>query len=442
MKLKNLTYLTTNFFFIKCKLIFQLSFLFTFISIKSQNIANYINNGGFEQYHNCIITDINSVKYWRSIDSISWGNVGFYSTCFPNVPSGWLTYQWPRSGQNFCYPTFLCQPPQCSSNRGYARNRLKANLIAGKTYCVKFYVNIGNPATYGIDGFGAYFGDNNTLDTITKFTIPLTYLIPQVQNPANNIISDTLNWTLITGTFVSNGTEKNCVIGNFKSDLNTNKILINPSNLPFISADCAIDDVSCIPLDLPAYAGADTYCIPGNTVYIGRPQDVGIDEACVWYNITNTTTPIGNAAGIVVSPVTTSTYIVKQDICGIIKWDTVVVYQSALGIVSSSGVENSVKIYPSPANEILNVECQILNEGECIKLKILNNLGQIIREEVLRQAQQPNGVLTFEIKTDELPNGVYLLNLSSLGTRDLNTDSSYRRNDNVLKVSKRFVINR
>ncbi len=156
-QLKNCLLLSKVSFFKKEKLLIQF-FFFLAYTFYSQPIANYIYNGGFELKNNCIITDINSVKYWRSIDSVSGGNVQFYSTCFPNVPTGGLTYQWPRTGNNFCYPTFLCEPPQCSSYRGYARNRLKANLVAGKTYCVKFYVNIGNPATYGIDGFGAYFG--------------------------------------------------------------------------------------------------------------------------------------------------------------------------------------------------------------------------------------------------------------------------------------------
>src|SRR5690606_33046643 len=113
---------------------------------------------------------------------------------------------------------------------------------AGKTYCVKFYVNISNPSTYGIDGFGAYFGDNN-IDTITYCNVPLTYLIPQVQNPQGNIISDTLNWIAITGTFVANGTEKYLLLGNFLSNANTDTLMINPTNLPLIWTEGSIDDV-------------------------------------------------------------------------------------------------------------------------------------------------------------------------------------------------------
>ncbi len=273
----------------------------------------------------------------------------------------------------------------------------------------------------------ACFQNDNGIDTITKFTIPLTYIVPQIQNSTGNIISDTLNWTLVTGTFVANGNEKHCVIGNFKSDANTNKVLINTTNLPFIFADCAIDDVSCIPLDLPAYAGADAWAIPGTTLYIGRQQDVGIDEACTWYNLTNTTTPIANAAGfsLTVSAITT-TYIVKQDICGIIKYDTVVVHASALGIGSMSGVEAGFKVYPNPANDVLNIEISDaeLSRSGSLKLQITNNLGLLIREE---EVVLKNGTAQLNIK--ELESGVYVLKVAS-------TMLSHQG------ISKRFVVAR
>jgi len=385
----------------------------------NSQIANYVNNGGFEQYHNCLIPVINSVKYWRSIDSSISANVGFYSTCFPNVPSGSLTYQWPRTGQNFCYPTFLCQPPQCSSYRGYARNRLKTNLVTGKTYCVKFYVCVGNPASYGIDGFGAYFGDN-TLDTITTIGIPLTYLTPQIQNPNGNIISDTLNWTLVTGTFVAAGNEKHMVIGNFKSDAATTKTLINSNILPFVAMDACIDDVSCIDVDLPAYAGPDIWCIPGNSVYIGRPSDVGIDEACIWYKYPNMSTAIDTVAGLWVSPVVTTTYIVKQDICAGIKYDTVVVHQSATGINELDVLKDHLSVYPVPSKDELNLSLPF--DHTFHNITITNNLGQIMREEEI-VFKNNNATIT----TSDLPNGVYIFTL---------------KDKTNFQISKRFVIAR
>jgi hypothetical protein len=426
----------------KRQLLLQLSFLFFITLLKSQTIANYVNNGSFEDLYSCNLPAyLNKAKYWRSIDSIT-GSPSIFSTCvgLSNAPLNGNTYQYPLKGNTYVGSTIFSPPPPFPNgyNRDYFRNRLKQTLQGGKIYCVKFYVNIFNSSTYGIDGFGAYFGDN-TLDTITKGNIPLSYLVPQIQNPNNNIITDTLGWTLITGTFVATGNEKHMVLGNFKSDAATNTVLINPTYLPTVFADVAFDEVSCIPLDLPAYAAAgnDIWAIPGNTIYLGRPQDVGIDEACEWFKLPNTTNVIANAAGLTLTvAITTNTYMVKQTICGLIKYDTVVVHASGLGLVSSSGVENSVKIYPNPASEILNVELEILNgtsTRSVTKIQIINSLGQIIREEEIDLKNN-----TAVINTRQLANGVYVFALQHTST----PLSAGAQGDNSVKVNKRFVISR
>ena len=209
---------------------------------------------------------------------------------------------------------------------------------------------------------------------------------------------------------MANGTEKHCVIGNFKSDAATTKTLINSSSLPTIGCDILIDDVSCIPIDLPAYAGPDVFGIPGNTVYIGRPQDVGIDEACTWYNITNTTTPIANAAGITVTVgVSSQTYIVKQDICGNIKYDTVAVYASAVGNKELQIADYKLQIYPNPAKDLLYVEVSHASTP----LSVTNALGQLIIEEELVQNKK-------EIDVSKLPNGIYFLKVKYKNGTELN----------------------
>ncbi len=382
------------------------------IVYKSQ-IANYITNGGFENVYSCTGFDksITNAKGWRSIDSSIFGGLVLNTVCYSYVPYNGLTYQWPHSGNNDVQTTVLCQTPQCSPNpnRGYFRNRLKANLINGKTYCVKFYANVSNPTSYGISNLGAFFVDNS-IDTITYINIPLTYINPQVENPTANILTDTMNWVSITGTFVANGTEKNCVIGNFRSDAATTKTLINTTILPTVGCDILIDNVSCIPIDLSAYAGADAWAIPGTTIYLGRPQDVGIDEACKWYNLTNTTTPIANAAGFSLTvSATTTTYIVKQDICGVIKYDTVVVHPSALGNVEWQMLNDKLNIFPNPFNDKLNLQFTINDLAkEFTKAEIINSIGQLTKVIDLNYTDN-----TAVISTNELPEGVYHLLVKS-----------------------------
>src|SRR5690606_19944028 len=101
------------------------------------------------------------------------GGARWFSACNGRVPKHGNNYQYPHSGQAHVLATFYYPIPS-QYQRGYPKNRLKSTLQAGKTYCVKFYLNITNPSTHGIDGFGAYFGSNE-IDTITKCNVPLNY---------------------------------------------------------------------------------------------------------------------------------------------------------------------------------------------------------------------------------------------------------------------------
>jgi len=426
LQLKSLLLQNKRLFHFKKKYMIFHILLFSFFFYKSQ-IANYVSDGGFEILNSySLTTQYNVPKYWQPIDT----NKGstYLASMHPSLNSAPYAYgfQYPRNGQNYVICTFYCS--SCSNSlRAYARNRLKQNLQTGKTYCVKYYVVNTNNSPLAINSYGAYFADN-TLDTINYCNIPLTYINPQIENQTG-IITDTLNWVPITGTFVATGNEKYMVLGNFKSDAATNTLLINPTFSAALANDVCIDDVSVIDIDLPAYAGPDIWGIPTNTVYLGRPQDVGIDEACMWYHLPNITTAIDTAAGITVTVATTTqTYMVKQDICGNIKYDTVVVYASGTGLVSSSAVENSIKLYPNPANDILNIEFSLEQENNFNSVVIYNSLGQIIHEEEILIKNK-----SASIKTNDLPNGVYLLQLSF-------TDSSSGWNDSVRSTGKRFVI--
>jgi hypothetical protein len=391
----------------------------------SQSIGNYVNNGSFEDLYECQLPNfLAKAKYWRSIDSLNCG--GVFSSCsgLSNSPLNAYTYQFPKSGLSYILSTYFCVPPACqvNSNRCYQRNRLKQNLRSGKTYCVKFHVSISNNSTCGIDGFGAYFGDNS-LDTITQANIPLTYLTPQVQNANNNVIADTLNWTLITGTFVASGHEKFMVIGNFKSDAATNTVLINPTHLPVVFTDVCIDDVSCIELDLPAYAGPDRSIIPGDSAFIGRDPDFAIDPGCFWYRLPGMV-PLDTTSGLWVKPTVTTTYVVKQVLdCSAEKWDTVIVYMNLVGLFDPEAAEKAIRLFPNPARDHLELEISNTLFSEAFRtIRIYDQLGQIIREEEISLKQGNT-----RIATGDMAEGVYWLQL---------------RGENTPVLHRRFVIRR
>ena len=318
----------------------------------SQNV-NYVNNPSFElSIPSTTLGGFDAARYWSGIDSI---NCPGYYLCVKatgDVPY-FFGYQWPRSGDNFAVSTWFCDAATCpSSDRTYPTNRLKSPLKSGTRYCAKYYIVNTNNSPVGIESHGVCFG-NSSFDTITTCLIPLTYLIPQVQH-SGGIISDTLLWTPISGTFVAVGGEKFMMLGNFKSNLATNTIIINPTYLPTLINDVIIDDVSLIEYDLPAFAGRDTSITPGDSVFLGRIPEFGLDELCTWYKLPNIT-PIDTIAGFWINPVSTSTYMVRQEICGNVKWDTVTIGMNLVGLNDFIKKREALKIYPLPANDEIRI---------------------------------------------------------------------------------------
>lgn len=369
------------------------------LQVCGQQFANYVNNGSFENYFTSVIHHI--PYYWGATDSIQY----FGGLLIPpnQVPLSNYAFQWPHQGKNY----FIFSPYSQFSynNRGYPRNRLKQTLKAGKSYCVSFYVNLSNQSTYGIDAIGAYFG-NSSLDTIKSCTWPITYLTPQISNSSNNVITDTLNWVPITGTFVANGTEKYMIIGNFKSDVSTNSTMVRQTNPQVVASEYLIDDVKCIEMDAPAYAGPDKLIKYGDSVYIGQDSDYAIDPYCQWYQLPGMV-PLDTTSGIWVKPSVTTTYVVKQNIeCGSEKVDTVVISVNYVGL-NELAHDGGVKFFPNPASSTLYLET-FGDPGSGIMCTVFDQLGQIVKEEELvfndRKAS---------INLEALSNGAYFITIKN-----------------------------
>jgi hypothetical protein len=410
-RLKNWLFQSNNFLLQKTyRVITPVCFLFLGIYCKSQNIINYVNNGGFEDTIPGFSTNFfNTSRHWNTIDTGKFGY--FIFSTFPNISSAPYCstgFQYPRHGNNFMLGQFYCSGSLCTidTERGYPRNRLKGRLIAGKTYCGKYYVVNTNNNRVAIGNYGMYIGGED-MDTITYCNHELTYLIPQIEN-STGIIIDTLNWIPITGTFVANGSEKYLVLGNFRSNISTPTLQLN-SVLSTQTTDAYIDDVSLIEYELPAYAyqSPDAYILPGDSVYLGRERDVGIDEACLWYELPNTTTAIDTAAGIWVKPTQTTSYLVKQDICGNIKWALVTVNISDVGVNELGLIKNDFKLYPNPASNEITIAFN--NEADFTKpkeLKIIDVLGREVKTILIE-------IKTQKVNIEELSNGVYYLQLQT-----------------------------
>jgi len=228
------------------------SFIIIFIYISFQVYSlnaqvNLVPNPSFENMSQCP-TNANRIydaPPWFQT-CIQFGNTtnssssDLFDTCANHFALGipWNTvgYQYARTGIGYAgiygyYDTL--------NYREYLEVPLDSPLISNRKYCVEFYVSLAYIGV-GITNFGAYFSHDSLLDTTNLKAI--NYVIPQIENPSTNFLSDTLNWMLVSGNFIAAGGERFMTIGNFHLPANT-----NVQNLGGTSeAYYFIDDVSVV----------------------------------------------------------------------------------------------------------------------------------------------------------------------------------------------------
>ena len=229
---------------------FSLS-LFMYLQVHAQNL---VPNPSFEQYDSCPDnTDCNLS------DAIGWSCynscVVYFNSCAPNsyynyngVPYNPAGFQYPASGNAYVGEAFY--RPNSGYDRGYSEIKLISSLVINTKYYVTFKVSL--TSIDSVDGYNCAVNKEGALFT----TIPIncdTMLTPppnHVKVYTNTIITDTLNWTTIQGSFIADSTYKYIIIGNFFADTATNKIIFFQD----IDTGAAyyIDDV-CVSAD-------STYC--------------------------------------------------------------------------------------------------------------------------------------------------------------------------------------
>ena len=194
---------------------------------------NLIKNPSLEEYTCCPTNAgmIDCAIYWTqpvvgnssseylnkcAIDSIPPSNIGwlafFQHALFGNGYAGIRSYDYSIN----------------IPNREYIQGTLSESIIPNKCYYCQFWVklfNFTNSSIYpfcAIDALGIYFSD--TLPLKTDIDEMAMYYTAQINNPTGRIISDTNNWTKISGTFIATGEEKFITIGTFKQENEITKI--------------------------------------------------------------------------------------------------------------------------------------------------------------------------------------------------------------------------
>lgn len=229
--------------------------------------VNLVPNGDFETYSICpnMLGQINRAVPWYDPGVSS----DYYNACNlgqVGMPNNIQGSQIARSGNGYAGGGFF---HSISPNvREYIQIELNDTLVAGRAYCMTFYVSLVGNSRFGIDGVGAFLSN-----TPVSPPCPLCVIDTNATIQSSTIITDTINWVEISGQFISNGGEHYLTIGNFNTDNETNKTSVTPSGIA--ASYYYVDDVSLYMLPEPL-AGIDSTICKGDSVQIGDSVSSGI----------------------------------------------------------------------------------------------------------------------------------------------------------------------
>jgi hypothetical protein len=379
--------------------------LFSVLLYSTGFTQNLVPNGSFEEYSQCpdFASQLPYAIGWTAPTNNS---VDYMNTCSLNeeysVPrQSWVNFQEAKSGQ--AYVGFYFLNGIGNDYREYIQAELNTELNTDNCYLFEFYVVSSQNYKFATNNLGLHISEFAISSTNSEFILDLE---PQILKFGNPIISDTLNWVKVSGIYKANGNEKFITIGNFKTDIETEIQIVDID--AYFGAYYLIDEVSVIavsnlPNGMPANAGLDKAIELGDSVFIG--QEIS-NLNCTWRTLDGTLIE-ENISGIWVQPTEETTYVVEQNLCGTITYDTVIVYVNPVGLDDNlaspfgEGLRGRI-ISPNPNNG--SFEIQNPNKQK-LTFELKNALGQIVYQDKIITEKQG-----FELKLEK---GIYFATFSS-----------------------------
>ncbi|MEY4875258.1 MAG: hypothetical protein RL708_407 [Bacteroidota bacterium] len=357
--------------------------------------TNLVPNPSFEKYDTCP-NSYNQLQYAYPWDTLKNGggaapDLMVACSLLPSnigVPKSGVSFQYPRSGNAYSNASFYWNAHYFNE---YIQVPLKDSLIIGKVYCITFYLNLTDRSKYAIDQIGAYFDDGSIS---TCWCCP-AIVNPQVKSPIGVYLQDTTNWMKIQGSFTAQGNESYLTIGNFRADSNTNVIVSGSSWFNYgLVAEYLIDDVSVMESSATIQADNDTTILKGDTITLGKSiEGMPID----WYDIQGNL--LAASSTINVHPTTTTSYVVKMDLCGNVSYDTVTVSVST-GVEQLVNDNEKLVVYPNPVSQSIVISHQSLVNT----IEITDVLGRVVFQQIKNSLTQQ-----IQIDVSSLSNGIYFI---------------------------------
>ncbi|MCB9360671.1 MAG: T9SS type A sorting domain-containing protein [Flavobacteriales bacterium] len=182
---------------------------------------NLVPNPSFEDSVSCPSSsgDIAKAIGWSTLCA----SPDYFYTCSASnsfgVPNNIFGYQMPASGN--AYAGFATYSNSAPNSREFPACNLSTSLSIGVKYYVSFKVALSIEPTFSqtncaSNKIGAMFTTNPYICNTLITNSPPVY--------TDSIITDSLNWTRIKGSFIADSNYTYLVIGNFFDDANTDTV--------------------------------------------------------------------------------------------------------------------------------------------------------------------------------------------------------------------------
>lgn len=226
--------------------------VFILIYLNQANLANgqnIVSNPDFESYNFCP-TDQNQLNY--SNDWLTAGGTpDYFNSCSPScasslscvgVPENYFGFQPSFNGNG--YAGLFLFSHNDPFEREYISTNLNTPLVAGTEYFVSAWICRSN----GVGSFGA--SNNFGFRFYTNYTYPnLTDNFSHIND--TTIVTDSINWTHVYGSFVADSAYQYLTIGNFYESQFTDTENIGPFNYAYYYVDHVCVSINPTTCDIP-----------------------------------------------------------------------------------------------------------------------------------------------------------------------------------------------
>ena len=170
-------------------------------------------NPSFEDTVSCPLTQ-DQVSYATGWEAFGQSSDYFNSCSIPGdvgVPYNYYGEQNAATGNAYC--GLIAYVKYIEDWREYIGTQLSSELISGTKYYVSFKSSLSDSSNYAVNNLGVLFS-TVPFDEFTNPALPNNH----AQLQAQQIFSNKINWTVLSGSFIADSAYKYLLIGNFFKD--------------------------------------------------------------------------------------------------------------------------------------------------------------------------------------------------------------------------------